>query len=351
MVIKNLSNYVDFSIKNKEGKTPDELTNNILVHNIYCEQLLNKKRGKFPFQLNKSTEEKTFYQKYDQNWCNIDKLKDSTRKNKTLMHFLCHGDRLGAIQFLVEQGADVNMVNDAQINFEDMIIGGKVPLSFLFSKHCDLGYYLPSGFYYKNKFENNSMDKNNFLCHPKQFIEENFNKTEKWIHNETEKIVEYLIQQGADLSLDDHQNFPSLSDIMYKLLKKQNNSPSSKENENNKEIEKEEKNIEKEKEKSVEKEQEKNKVESNQEKESEINNTQNNANTDQTFTDKIIKMVEYIKKNIDTPEFHEKINKNSKKIIIVLTVLMIILMLMALLLTVLMMTLAVLATKVVTQKI
>lgn len=43
--------------------------------------------------------------------------------------------------------------------------------------------------------------------------------------------MEYFIQQGADLSLDEDIKLPSLSDIVYRLMKKKNNSNNNREKE------------------------------------------------------------------------------------------------------------------------
>jgi len=347
-IMKDLSNYVDFSIRNKEGKTVDELTNNIFVHHFYCQQQFKKKGGKFPSTLTVKEEEKYYYQAYDQHWCDLFRLKDTKRKNKTLMHFLCDGDRLGAIQFLLEHGADINKENHASTSFGDMSIGGKVPLSFLFSKFHNYNYCIPSGFYDKDKFYVFSngkclLDRNKLLCNPKQFMEENFNKTEKWIYNETEKIVAYFIQQGADLSLDEGLNLPSFSDIVYQLTKKENCKNWNSINHSKEEESKTYWNDSNEREKE--------RMEMNQERNSPNRHRLINEDIELPFRDKIINIINYIKKNVDTPEFHEKVNKNSKKIIITLSILMVVLTILALLLTVLMMVMLMLASKVIPHKI
>eukprot|EP00833_Pecoramyces_ruminatium_P012911 jgi/Orpsp1_1/1186943/evm.model.d7180000054295.1 len=216
-IINEITYYIDFSIKNKDGKIPDELTNNILCQNYYCLNLINTKNEK-----NSSIYTYNFYNAYNNTllseWKTFLSLKASKRKNKTLMHFLCDGDRLGAIQFLVEHGADINkkIVNNFDITiFDGMKVKGSTPLNFLFSTFK--GYYhAPSGFYYKNDF-----DYDLVLNNPQKFIE-NLNNSEKYILDETERIIEYFVCQGVDISLEENPSFRfcGISNIMYKLLKR-----------------------------------------------------------------------------------------------------------------------------------
>eukprot|EP00833_Pecoramyces_ruminatium_P008963 jgi/Orpsp1_1/1182995/evm.model.c7180000083420.1 len=227
-MIDNLSIYADLSIKNKDGKTPDELTNNILVQNSYCFNLINKKKEKqMSFNYGFFTDESVV------DWKKFFTLKDSKRKNKTLMHFLCDGDRLGAIQFIVEHGANINgKCNEKKYFikiFGGMKVGGCTPFNFLFSTF-NREHYAPSGIYYKDNF-----DYNLLLNNPKKFIE-TLNKSEQYILNETENIIKYFVSQGVDLSLEENPcfRFCGISNIMYKLLKpkkKDNISENSRKNE------------------------------------------------------------------------------------------------------------------------
>ena len=110
-LIFQISKYTEFSIKNKDGKTADELTDNRLIREYYCQQLFDKRDGKFPSKINNYKGEclyQYFEQSIENEWIALFKLKDSKRNNKTLMHLLCEGDRLSAIQFLVEHGANIN---------------------------------------------------------------------------------------------------------------------------------------------------------------------------------------------------------------------------------------------------
>jgi len=167
------------------------------------------------------------------------------------MHFLCEGDRLSAIQFLVEHGANINdytpiekiqitgkrfsKTNSNTLNeytdfkiYGNMCVNSKSLYSFLFGYICiiinndrSIGfgfnanykyYYFPSGF-----IKGNSIDK---CLNPKNFIKENLDKSEQYIINEAEKIAEYLYDQGAEIILEENKKLYLISDIIYKLLKK-----------------------------------------------------------------------------------------------------------------------------------
>ncbi|KAG4083486.1 hypothetical protein H8356DRAFT_1749025 [Neocallimastix lanati (nom. inval.)] len=253
-LIFQISKYTEFSIKNKDGKTADELTNNCSIHDCYCQQLFNKRDGRFPTKTN-SYEGECLYlhfkQSLENEWIALFKLKDSKRNNKTLMHFLCEGDRLSAIQFLVEHGANINdytPIEKTQItgkrfsktnsntlneytNFKiygNMCVNSKSLYSFLFGYICIIMnndrssgfgfnvnykyYYFPSGF-----IKGNSIDK---CLNLKNFIKENLDKSEQYIINEAEKIAEYLYDQGAEIILEENKKLYLISDIIYKLLKR-----------------------------------------------------------------------------------------------------------------------------------
>jgi len=170
-LIFHISKYTEFSIKNKDEKTANELTN-YSIHDCYCQQLLNKRDGKFPTKTN-SYEVECLYlhlkQSLENEWIALFKLKNYKRNNKTLTHYLCEGDRLNAIQFLVEHGADINhytpvknskitgkgfsKANSNTLNeytylniYNNMYVSDKSLFSFLFCYRND--YYYPSGIIY-----------------------------------------------------------------------------------------------------------------------------------------------------------------------------------------------------------
>jgi len=253
-LIFQISKYTEFSIKNKDGKTADELTDNRLIREYYCQQLFDKRDGKFPSKIINYKSEclyQYFERSIENEWIALFKLKDSKRNNKTLMHFLCEGDRLSAIQFLVEHGANINdytPIEKTQItgkrfsktnsntlneytNFKiygNMCVNSKSLYSFLFGYICIIMnndrssgfgfnvnykyYYFPSGF-----IKGNSIDKCLSL---KNFIKENLDKSEQYIINEAEKIAEYLYDQGAEIILEENKKLYLISDIIYKLLKR-----------------------------------------------------------------------------------------------------------------------------------
>ncbi|ORY32032.1 hypothetical protein LY90DRAFT_512320 [Neocallimastix californiae] len=184
------------------GKTADELTDNCSIHDCYCQQLFNKRDGRFPTKTN-SYEGECLYlhfkQSLENEWIALFKLKDSKRNNKTLMHFLCEGDRLSAIQFLVEHGANINDYTP----IEKTQITGK---RFSITNSNTLNEY--TYFLYM------------VICVLKNFIKENLDKSEQYIINEAEKIAEYLYDQGTEIILEENRKLYLISDIIYKLLKK-----------------------------------------------------------------------------------------------------------------------------------
>ncbi|ORY32033.1 hypothetical protein LY90DRAFT_512321 [Neocallimastix californiae] len=195
--------------------------------------------GKFPSKIN-YYKGKCLYQYFERSieneWIALFKLKDSKRNNKTLMHFLCEGDRLSAIQFLVEHGANINDYNPIEktqitekgfsktnsntlneyTNFKiygNMCVNSKSLFSFLFGYiYINCECYFPSGF-----IKGNRIDKCLSL---KNFIKENLDKSEQYIINEAEKIAEYLYDQGAEIILEENKKLYLISEIIYKLLKR-----------------------------------------------------------------------------------------------------------------------------------
>jgi len=251
-LIFQISKYTEFSIKNKDGKTADELTDNRLIREYYCQQLFDKRDGKFPSKIINYKSEclyQYFERSIENEWIALFKLKDSKRNNKTLMHFLCEGDRLSAIQFLVEHGANINdytpiektqitekgfsKTNSNTLNentdfkiYGNMLVNSKSLYSFLFcyihiynDRSSGFGfnvnyeyYYFPSGFVKVNCI---------YKCLSlKNFIKENLDRSEQYIINEAEKIAEYLYDQGAEIILEENARLYLISDIIYKLLKR-----------------------------------------------------------------------------------------------------------------------------------
>eukprot|EP00833_Pecoramyces_ruminatium_P018063 jgi/Orpsp1_1/1192095/evm.model.d7180000090561.1 len=163
MLIKYLADFVDLSIKNKNKLAPEDVTTNILVHRICYSQMINKKNNMFPSQ--KPNNGGIIYKS---EWNLLFNLKDPKQKDRTLLHHLCIGDRLGAIKIKI-----------------------------------------PSGFRnISGKFSGNNKD----------LI---FGKSEIIILEETEKIAEFLIEKGADFS---SESYCDMTDIMYRLYKKKNDS-------------------------------------------------------------------------------------------------------------------------------
>ncbi|OUM60007.1 hypothetical protein PIROE2DRAFT_14344 [Piromyces sp. E2] len=175
------SYYVDFSIRNKYYKRIDELVNNnIIFNNIYYMQMVKKSKNKFPSKRPNRPTDKCNY-KYIEDWNALFKFQCPKRKSRTLLHFLMMGDRLEAIKFLVDLGADIN-------------------------------YRIPSGFMYPLSYKTGRIDDNKFLLR----------KDEKIILEETEKIVEFFMNNGCDLSLCGEPPHCDISDILFKEYMKRN---------------------------------------------------------------------------------------------------------------------------------
>jgi len=233
--IEYLSNFADFSIKNKEGKTPDELTENLIIHRFRINQLLNKNEGKFPNKLiySYNSENKNILLSYKNEWKDFFKLKDEKRKNKLLLHFLCEGDRLSAVQFLVEQGADVNKKTRIEKLNKNYVSKGDTPINLLFG-------YNEFDVYHPFRFNNLSRRMNNdVLIKEVGYLEKimsYMNLKEKKILEESEKIAEYLYDHGADITCKNvlgESPRCDISDIIYKLLFNKERKISTPENENN----------------------------------------------------------------------------------------------------------------------
>jgi len=209
LMINYLAQYVELSIKNKKKLLPEDLTTNILVHNICYRQTVQKKNNKFP--LPKPINNNIIYKS---DWNALFNLKDPKQKNRTLLHHLCVGDRLGAIKFLVENGGDVNIISSRKDRYSNHNV---TPIDILFStksisfpsnrQTTYTNINVPSGF--RRVPEIVSGNSKDLIL----------NKSEKIILEETEMIAKYLVEKGANLSLN---SYCDISDIMYKLNKNKN---------------------------------------------------------------------------------------------------------------------------------
>ena len=154
---------------------------------------------------------KTYKQKlsidspYKVDWNILFNLKDNKIKNRTLLHHLCNGDRLNAIRFLIENGADINVTS---ISLNEIV----KPIDKLFkiSQFSTFSEKVPSGFRNSPKAKTGNI---------KDIILE---KNDEKILRETEDIAEYLVEHGADLNPNTYCDF---SDIMYTLLKRKTENP------------------------------------------------------------------------------------------------------------------------------
>jgi len=210
-MINYLAQYVELSIKNKKKLAPEDLTTNILVHNICYRQTIKKKQGKFP--LPKPSNNNIIYKS---DWNTLFNLKDPKQKNRTLLHHLCAGDRLGAIKFLVENGGDVNIISNRKDRYSNYSV---TPIDILFTtksisfpsnrQTTYTNINVPSGF--RRAPEIKSGNNKDLIL----------NKSEKVILEETELIAKYLVENGANCSLS---SYCDISDIMYKLNKSKNSS-------------------------------------------------------------------------------------------------------------------------------
>jgi len=218
-LLQYLSYYIDFSIKNKEEKAIDEFHNNILLRNICFAQMLLKKKNKFPSK--RPSNEYYSSIAYIKEWNDLFKLKDPKQKNRTLLHYIFMGDRLNAIKFLVDQGADVNYRKKEKNNY-GKIIDGPIPISKLFikkgvtiydeNKYNFIPLIVPSG------FRKIPIIKTGWPSDYQDLLDQR----EKRILEETEKIVEYLIESGTNLTLDMYFPMCDYSDVAYRAYKIKN---------------------------------------------------------------------------------------------------------------------------------
>jgi len=133
-------------------------------------------------------------------------------KNRTLLHHLCNGDRLNAIRFLIENGADVNVIS--RINHNEII----KPLDRLFStitiedtnSHISISMKYPSGFRKILRTKTGRLRDIDFYYNERQMLEE------------TNNVAEYLVEHGADLNSNTDCDY---SDIMYRLAKRKTENP------------------------------------------------------------------------------------------------------------------------------
>lgn len=219
-LLKFLSQYVDFSIKNNDGKTINEFNDNVIINNICYIQMVHKNMKDFP--LNRP--DNMYYERisHKSDWNELFKLKDSSQKNRTLLHYLLMGDRLSAIKFLVDQGADVNYRK--RINKGRDISYGPTAISKLFKEidfpydynkngynhSMDIELRVPSGFKEIPKIKSGWPKDYNNLMAPR----------EKRILEETEKIAEFLIERCSDSTLNFSIPYCDFSNAMFEAYKK-----------------------------------------------------------------------------------------------------------------------------------
>ena len=201
-MIQYLSDYINLSKKNKKNIAPVDSTSNIVVHNLCYRQMIRK-----TYRLKLSINDPN---KMD--WNALFNLKDSKMKNRTLLHHLCNGDRLNAIRFLIENGADVNVIS--RINHNEII----KPLDRLFStitiedtnSHISISMKYPSGFRKILRTKTGRLRDIDFYYNERQMLEE------------TNNVAEYLVEHGADLNSNTDCDY---SDIMYRLAKRKTENP------------------------------------------------------------------------------------------------------------------------------
>ncbi|ORX78638.1 hypothetical protein BCR32DRAFT_328462 [Anaeromyces robustus] len=210
LVFNYLSGFADFSIKNNEGKTIDETTDNTLIHNMYYNIMNNS-----PETTNTSS---TVHQKVllrnstnikdipnKENWSVLFSLKDSNNKNRILLHHLCSGDRLSAIKLLIENGAKTN---GEKGNFSSLN-GLFTLMDKSLDEYSSVKIYVPSGFRHADNIILDDLKKNSKLSY-----------NERKLLEETEEIALYLADNGAtSFALE---TFYCISDILYRIYKKKN---------------------------------------------------------------------------------------------------------------------------------
>jgi len=220
-MINYLSNYADLSIKNNSGVEPCDLTQNITVHNAYYRQMVRKSHNKFPSPklINNHIPNRD-------DWNVLFNLRDPLQKNRTLLHHLCQGDRLSAIKFLVGHGADVQVQSKRNIGHGHSTYMA-TPLDALFKEQqisltlddrtTFTDIKVPSGF--RRTLE---MEPSSFRRSPEPVLEDYdlyLLNSEKKILKEAEAIARYLVEKGAEFTLN---SYCDISDVMYELYKEKN---------------------------------------------------------------------------------------------------------------------------------
>ena len=216
-ILKLLSDYIDFSIKNKEGKSFEEFHKNIIIENICLSQKIKKKNNKFPLERdNKRYVDNT---PFVAEWNELFKLRDSNRKNRTLLHYLFMGDRLSAIKFLVDQGADVNYRRKTKSYYGEISYGPSA-LSVLFTKKYFTCTYVGNHSVIQNHISLRVPSGFNKIPEAKTGWSSDYNELlqprEKRILEETENIAKYLIECGSDITFDGEIIHCDISDVIYK---------------------------------------------------------------------------------------------------------------------------------------
>lgn len=254
-----VGNGARFDIKNLTGKTPDELTDSILIHNVllqykYCHQeTFTELSGKIPIPFyrrainntnsmfagpmfgrrgsSRATVSSAFGQpgssratvssasnltktELDRAWKALLSAKSNDSKKWTLLHFLCAGNRLGAIKFLVEKGANVELTayereysNSGFDRYSANAISFAVlPFHLLFLSLSEKFRLLP----------NASITD----------IEEKRKKEEekrKEMVRKVEEIAEYLFRHGTKTVQEIVSMYPicKKSDLLYRLYKEE----------------------------------------------------------------------------------------------------------------------------------
>jgi len=224
-VLKFFSNYIDFSTKNNDGKTFDELQNNIIIEKMCLSQMIKKKNNEFP--LTRDNERYKNNTPFIEEWNELFKLRDTNQKNRTLLHYLFMGDRLSAIKFLVDQGAEVNYRRKIKSGYGGITYGPTAISGLFTKKHFKYTYTddndykstktlslrVPSGFNTIPKVKTGWSSDYNKLLHPR----------EKRILEETENIAKYLIECGSDVTLDGNAIYCDISDVIYKAYRNKEN--------------------------------------------------------------------------------------------------------------------------------
>jgi len=211
LVFNFLSNFADFTIKNNKGQTIDELTENPIIHNMYYNIMTNKDSPKSQetnssqkiLYRNSTTINKDIPNK--EVWNALFHMKDSNNKNRTLLHHICLGDRLSAIKLLISNGAEVNQTTDKGVF--SSINGLFTLMDKNLGDYSSIKIYVPSGFRSADNISVDDLKQNPLLSHH-----------EKKLLEETEKIAEYLAEEGAALNSYE-ASFYCISEILYKIYK------------------------------------------------------------------------------------------------------------------------------------